>query len=306
MRITAQPARRWWAMLAAMIVLTLGACSATTESAPQMDPAGDSMPAGDLAAAAPENLREEGGTDAAPGDAAAMLIVTKTMRLEVPAADESVDDIRALAVERQGSVTDMEVASDDGWVYPKDEGRARGLRAWMTVRVPAGEYEAFVTDVAGLGELLSQSEASSDVTQEHIDLSARLQNLRAQEERLREFFSEAANVTEMLAIETELGRVRGDIESLDAQVKHLERKAAMVTVNIHLSEPADLVDSAGGGWGFTEALTDGLRGAVELVNGMVAFLIATSPLWIIGLIVFFPVRAWLRRRRKPTAAPVTE
>lgn len=68
MRITAQSARRWWAMLAAMIVLTLGACSATTESAPQMEPAGDSMPAGDLAAAAPENLREEDGTDAAPGE----------------------------------------------------------------------------------------------------------------------------------------------------------------------------------------------------------------------------------------------
>lgn len=306
MKLT-RTARRWFALIAAITVLTLGACSASTESFPAVDGAagGNDLPASqpeaarDMADAAPEAFREQGTQ--APGEGT-MLIVNKTLRMEVPAADAAVDEIRKLAVARQASITDMEIASDDGWVHPAD-GDGSGLRAWLVLRVPASEYEALVADVAGLGEVVSQSEASTDVTQEHIDLSARLKNLRAQEERLREFFDKAADVKEMLAIEAELGRVRGDIESLDAQVKHLERQAAMVTLTLHLTEPDAVVSPAGDSWGFREAITNGLRGAVALVNGAVAFLIATSPLWLVGLIVFFPARAWLRRRNAPSPAP---
>lgn len=311
MRNARSTVRNWLAVIVTMMALTLGACSASTDTAPMSAPEQGSVPdaveAGGAAdaveadgaavpEAAPEELREEGGNLPGEGDAA-MLIVTKTIRMEVPEADSAVDEIRQLAAARDGGITDMEVASDGGWVYPEGEGRVRGLRAWLTARVPAAEYEAFVADVAALGEVQSQSEASSDVTQQHVDLSARLKNLQAQEQRLREFFDAAESVTEMLSVETELGRVRGDIESLDAQIKHLERKAAMVTVNVHLSEPGSLVDSKDDSWGFGEALTDGLRGAVELLTGLLTFLIATSPLWIIGLILFVPVRAWLRRRR---------
>lgn len=304
MKIT-HTARRWLAMLAAALVLTLAACSAsTTDSFPAMGGDGAAeAPAADMAEAAPEVLREQG--DQPASDDGSMLIVNKTMRLQVAAADEAVDEIRRLAAAREGSVTDMEVASDDGWVYARD-GEAGALRGWVVVRVPAAGYDAFVADVAGLGEVLSQSEASSDVTQQHVDLSARLANLRSQEERLRDFFDAAENVEEMLLIEKELGRVRGDIESLDAQVKHLERQAAMVTVTVHLTEPDSVVSPAGESWGFREAVTNGLRGAVALLNGAVAFAIATAPVWLVGLIGYFPVRAWLRRRRATVDTPAAD
>ena len=120
--------------------------------------------------------------------------------------------------------------------------------------MPSDSYEDFIADVAKLGAITYQSEATSDVTQEHVDLSARLENLRAQEARLREFFAAAKDVKEMLAVEQELGRVRGDIESLDAQVTHLERQAAMATVSVELTEPRAVVRPEGSSWGFTEAM----------------------------------------------------
>ncbi|MDO5677536.1 MAG: DUF4349 domain-containing protein [Propionibacteriaceae bacterium] len=310
MKVT-HPARRWLALLATSLVLLVAACSSSTESLAPMGgdgswpeaPVADSAAAGSMAEAAPEQFQEKGG---AQGESGQMLIVNKSIRLEVPATKEAVDKIRTLAVARDGSITDMEVATDDGWIYPRgDDGR--GVRGWLVVRVPASSYEAFVTDVTGLGKVLAQSESSSDVTQEHIDLSARLKNLRAQEERLREFFDAAKDVKDMLAIETELGRVRGEIESLDAQVSYLERQAAMVTVTINLVEPEPVVSPVGDSWGFREAITNGLRGAVALLNGIVPFAIATAPIWIVGLVAFFPVRAWLRRRKQgPAAAPTGE
>ena len=69
-----------------------------------------------------------------------------------------------------------------------------------------------------LGKVLSESSADDDVTQQHVDLKARLTNAKAEEARLRTFFDQAKSVTDMLAIERELARVRGDIESMTAQL----------------------------------------------------------------------------------------
>ena len=128
-------------------------------------------------------------------------------------------------------------------------------------------------------------------------MSARLANLRAEEARLRTFFDDAKNVSEMLAIEQELSRVRGEIESLDAQVKYLERQAAMATVTIELTEDKPVVRPEGESWGFIEAITTGIRGAANVLTFAITFLIATAPLWIAALAAFFVVRAVIRRRK---------
>ncbi len=299
--------RRTVALGAVALMATLVGCGSGSPSAPDMVGAPAVQPdmaagGGDVVQGVPEKGGESPSEDGGP-----MVIVNKTIRLEVTSTKEAVEKIREIVAARDGSVSDMQVSSDDGWVYPADgSGFDIPLRGWLIVRVPTATYEPFVADVGGLGKVTFQSESISDVTQQHIDMSARLANLRAQEVRLREFFDQAKNVEEMLAIETELGRVRGEIESLDAQVVYLERQAARVTVTIQLTEPAAVVSPGGQSWGFTEAITNGLRGAVALMNGVLTFLIATAPVWAVALVVFFPVRAWLRRRRQPTTTAQPE
>lgn len=266
------------------------------------------VPMGGGAAQAPAQPERAPG-DAAGGDEADRLVIrTKTLRLLVDSTPEAIDQIRALAKTHSGIVTEMQVATDtDEWLYRYDRygspaGDGAALRGWVTVRVPADGLEAFTDDVIKLGTLKFQSEASSDVTQEHVDLTARLENLRAQEARLREMFASAKDVTEMLAIEQELWRVRGEIESLDAQVKYLERQAAMATVTIELTEPRPVVRPNGDSWGFVDAITNGFRGAADVLGFSIAIVIATSPLWILGLLVFFLVRGIRRRRREKSGA----
>ncbi|GAB3811824.1 hypothetical protein GCM10028820_03710 [Tessaracoccus terricola] len=225
-----------------------------------------------------------------------MVIRTKTIRLEVPSTEEAVGQIRELTRAASGTVSDMQVATDDGWVYREDSS-GDAMRGWVTVRVPSEGYEDFLDAVMELGNVQYQSEASEDVTQQHVDMSARLENLRAQEARLRDFFEAAQNVEEMLAIEQELGRVRGEIESLDAQITHLERQAAMATVTLELTEPHPVVAPQGPSWGFVEAIGDGFRGAAALLTGALTVVIAASPLWVAALVLFFPIRALVRRRR---------
>jgi hypothetical protein len=172
------------------------------------------------------------------------------------------------------------------------------------VRVPVDRFATFTDEVIALGTVRYQSEASEDVTQQHVDMAARLENLRAQEARLREFFDAAKTVDDMIKIEQELSRVRGEIEGLDAQVKYLERQAAMATVTIEFTEEKPVVRPDGDTWGFRDAITNGVRGAAEVLTFGIALIIATAPLWLIALVAFFIIRAIVRRRRN-RAVPST-
>lgn len=232
-----------------------------------------------------------------------LIILDKTLRMQVEDVPGSVEGIRALTAKYKGIVTNLQVSSDDESPVYSASGDGAVLAGWVTVRVPNAQFDAFVADASKLGKVLRQSQNSQDVTQEHVDLKARLGNLRAEEKRLREFFASAKKVSEMLEIERELSRVRGEIESLDAQVKYLERQAAMATVTFELVEPKPVVRPQGEDWGFVDALTQSVRAFVGTVNGLIVLL---GPLAAIGLLVILPawlvVRAVMRRRRARSAA----
>lgn len=254
--------------------------------------------------AAEEAARGDSVEDKQTAESDRMVIRNKTLRLEVESTPDAVERIRALVKTHDGTIQDLQVATDtDEWLYRYDEygyatGDGAALRGWVTVRVPADAFETFVDEAITLGEVRFQAEDTEDVTQQHVDLSARLANLRAEEERLRTFFDAAKDVKDMLAIESELNRVRQEIESLDAQVKFLERQAAMATVTLELTEPRPVVRPAGDDWGFGDAITSGFRGAADVLSFLIAAAIGTAPLWMLAIIALLIVRAILKARRK--------
>jgi hypothetical protein len=257
---------------------------------------------------------ESQAPNSASGDVAAnvpeadrLIIRNKTLRIEVKKVADAIDSIQAASKKSGGIITGMQVATDSGSpIYRYEDSGApsdgTALLGYIVVRVPADKFEAFVDEVSKVGTVRYEAETSDDVTQQHVDLSARLDNLRAEEKRLREFFSAAKNVTEMLAIEQELARVRGEIESLDAQVKYLERQAAMATVTIDLNEPQPIVRPDGENWGFGEAITTGFRGAAGAIKVIIVVGITLAPFLVIAFALFFAIRAIARKRRSKRAA----
>lgn len=251
-------------------------------------------------------------TTAAPGttspDADRLIIRTQTLRLEVESTPDAVESLRALADSHAAVITDLQVATDtDEWLYRYDEygysiGDGAALRGWITVRVPAEALDAFVDGALALGTVKYQAEDTEDVTEQHVDLSARLANLQAQEVRLRTFFDAAKDVTDMLAIEAELNRVRQEIESMQAQVTYLERQAAMAVVTIELTEKQPTVRPEGTDWGFEAAITDGFQGAAAVLGFVIRFVLATSVLWVPALVVVLVVWSIIKRRRARRAA----
>ena len=311
-----------WVLAATVIVasLTIGACgpfmtgsTEVTEEAP-MEPYG--VPAYDESAAdsvetdlesrsVPHGSPGQSGTgvDAATVSAEERYIIRNVgVRIQVDDVEEAVESVREEIARVDGMVTAVQVSTDDEipvYRYEATGALADGapLRGYIVARVPADSLEAFVDAVSDLGTVQRQAEDESDVTQEHIDLSARLATLQAQETRLREFFEKAENVEEMLAIEQELTRVRAEIESYTAQIAYLERQASMATVTIELAGTTPVVRPEGSDWGFIDAITQGIRGFVSTINALIVVFMSALPLLAVIAAVALIVRWVVRRRR---------
>jgi hypothetical protein len=161
-----------------------------------------------------------------------------------------------------------------------------------TLRVPASQLGALLADLRKLGRVEQESQSNAEVTSDYVDLDARLKNSRATEQRLTDLLaSRTGKLEDVLDVERELERVRGDIESMDAQRTLLLHRVDYATVDVQLDEQyraqlgtqsfgvgARIWNAAVAGWG---NLMEGLITAIE-------FLLTYGPsiiLWSLVLLV---------------------
>ncbi|MCD4820703.1 MAG: DUF4349 domain-containing protein [Methanococcoides sp.] len=201
------------------------------------------------------------------------VITTSSVSIEVKDTPEALDDISDIADELDGYVSSSSVYTR----YGDDE----GMYGYITIRVPSSELDKVLDTIGDLGKVTSESTTASDVTEEYIDVSARLSNLEMQETRLGEILEMSTTVEEVLSVEKELGRVRGEIESLTGRLNYLNDRIDLATINVDVSEPRNITHS----WGLRDALSDSVRGFIGSVNGIIVFIGVAIPIVIFVSIV---------------------
>jgi hypothetical protein len=248
---------------------------------------------------------EEAQATAAPAGAVGserLTIRAATIAVKVDDLEGAISKLRSTTAAAGGYVQDLSMG-DPGEPRPLVAGEEpdgpRG--ATIVIRVPAENAANVVESASALGAVANQTENEQDVSYEAVDLDARLTNLRAEEARLRSFVEEAENVTEMLEVERELARVRGEIEATVAQLDYLERQAAMATVTVSLLQPGPVVRPAGVDWGLRDAVTRGVQTAAAVTSAAVSGFIAISPLVISALVVYALWRLVRRQRSRSVA-----
>jgi hypothetical protein len=112
-------------------------------------------------------------------------------------------------------------------------------QATVTVRVPQPQFFAALERLEALGEVQGRNVGSQDVSEQFIDLEARLKSAQRQEQSLLSLLQKAQNVTEVLTIERELTRIRGEIERLQGQLNYLQRRVELATISISLLPPKE-------------------------------------------------------------------
>ncbi|TWH68338.1 DUF4349 domain-containing protein [Micromonospora olivasterospora] len=266
---------------------------------------GGSESARDSSAVAPAggpaggNNADAGGADAKAGAGGGSpdlrvdrrsIIYTGTMRV-------AVDDVEAAA---RAAVTTVTGA---GGFVGGDERRSgdADARAELTLRVPADRFAGVLEDLAKLGRQQQRSVRTDDVTEETVDLDARIATQRARVESGRKLLARATSIGDLVTLEGEVARREADLASLEAKKRRLADLTALSTITLTLVGPDAGDDEEETGTGFLAGLEGGWKALVASVNVLLTVLGAVLP-FAVPLAVVVALLLRLRRRgRVPVA-----
>lgn len=167
-----------------------------------------------------------------------MVISTASIGLNVSSVAQTVAELRRVAEASGGFVT-------DSFMEPIPRGRfvAEGVlvkpssKASVTIRIPSDQLERTISQITSLGELMSYSTNSRDVTEQYVDLNARLKNQQAVLEQYKEILKSARLTSDILSVQQRIDYVQEQVEVLTAQIKRLQNQATYATIVISLIEP---------------------------------------------------------------------
>ena len=234
---------------------------------------------------APESMQGQSATTRGP-----MVIRTATLRIVVKEFGNVRSTVEGIVTQASGFVDRLSV---DG-----DTATARSLSG--ALRVPSDRMSGVLDRLRQLGQVVEDAQGSEDVTDQIVDLDARLANARATEQRLTDLLkNRTGRLSDVLSVERELARVRLDIERLDAEKTNTTRRVAYATIEIQISEERKAGLETGALTLSTRirvAAADGAAAAIESVVGTALFLLRAGPsLLVWGLAA---AAAWLAFRRK--------
>ena len=99
------------------------------------------------------------------------------------------------------------------------------------------QFDSFVDSIVALGELERNNRTSQDVTEQYYDIEARIKNKRVEEQTLNKILQErSGKLEDVLKIEIELSRVRGEIEQLEGKIRVLENLSSLATLTLNVRE----------------------------------------------------------------------
>ncbi|MFC1920646.1 DUF4349 domain-containing protein [Chloroflexota bacterium] len=159
-------------------------------------------------------------------DTGRMIVRTGQIIMVVNDVTITIDQITALADGSGGYVVSSRM-----W---KSGERLAGS---ISIRVPAGDYASVMDMLRNLAvEVTQESSNSSDVTEEYTDLSSKLDNLEATEAQLITIMEKAETVEDILSVQSQLSKTRGEIEQTKGRMQYLERTSATSLIDVQLQE----------------------------------------------------------------------
>jgi len=166
----------------------------------------------------------------------------------------------------------------------------------LILRVPTKGFQTTIDSISKSVEFFDTKRISAkDVTEEFIDLEARLKAKKTLEERYLQLLTKAKNVKEMLEIERELSSIREEIEAKEGRLNYLNDKVSLSTINIDFYKTtAESKVTRSYGSKMWRAIKSGFNGVSVFFLGVLHI----WPLIIILLLAAFFLRKWLKKRRK--------
>lgn len=250
---------------------------------------------GSTPAAPPAETRAAAGAApaATPGQPPALprkIIYNAQVTLVVESLTNVAEQIRQLVESSGGYISETDTSM---------ETRERRVGMWK-VRVPVTRFDAFMVSVAKLGELQRSHLDSQDVSEEFYDLEARISNKQQEEKRLQKHLADSTGKLEdILAVERELSRVRGEVEQMQGRLRFLTSQTDMSTVTITVSEFKDYTPPVSPTLSteLERTFRRSLEQLAQFGRGLLLFIVAVTPWFMVLAVVLLPLWWAVRRLR---------
>ena len=199
------------------------------------------------------------------------------LSLEVTNADDALERVTAI-VEKAGGYISASSRSGEG----------ENLYLSATLRFPAAKFNSVMASLRNEGKVLYEDIGSYEVTMQVLDLEARLKNLRASESAFLKLLDRAETVADVVAVQSELSRIQGEIESFAAQLSGLQDQVEMASINVSLMLPVSPVDVASDdfdlGYEISSALANLINVGRAVIVALINIVVIGAPIALLGAV----------------------
>jgi hypothetical protein len=221
------------------------------------------------------------------------IIYDAQVDLVVESVDPIAKKMTSLVQEARGYIAEQNVTGSPGSL--------RSIR-WR-IRIPVEQFDSFVDSVVALGELERNNRTSQDVSDQYYDIEARIKNKKVEEQTLNKILQErSGKLEDVLKIEIELSRVRGEIEQLEGKIRVLENLSSLATLTINVREREKYTPEPPVVASFSTRVArtwdSSITSLVDLGKAIVLWVVSWAiwlPLYLVGAIVAWVVLRMLIR-----------
>jgi len=191
------------------------------------------------------------------------------------------------------------VVSSGGYIETSDESSDSDFRNFnATIRIPVGKTDSFTDFAVEDVTVIQHSESVKDVTEQYVDIEARIKVFKAEEESLIEIMKKADNVTDLLSVKERLADVRAQIESYTAQLKSLENSTTYSTITLTVYEVEREVKTEGYWSKISNNIVNGFKNVWKIITSIFAFVLSAIPYLVIPAIITVIVFVFARFSKK--------
>ncbi len=190
--------------------------------------------------------------------------------------DDIVDSLAPVTLKYGAEVTN---------IYDYGRGNDRVLQ--LTIKVPVDQFESYYEELRELdGEITYANIGTTDLTEQYIDITSRLENLKSVESQIVKILDQATTVTDILAVQRELNTVRGEIESYEAQKRYFDSQTDYSYITLTFSIDKEGLNISDEPW---KPLGEFRAALNALVSVLKSFVNATIWILVFSPVVLIPV-----------------
>jgi len=204
------------------------------------------------------------------------IIQTANLRLSIAhgSFDDKVDDVHAIIDSYSGFVVNSTASQGSD---------KRLVQGSLDLRIPAESYDDALARLRQIGKVEALEETGQDVSQEFVDLNARIRQLRAVEAQLLELLQQANDVPAALAVQNQLSQVQLDLEQARGRLQYLDNRVSYATISLAMHEVGAIAPK-GGGFSIVDAWATAGSAFLTVVGWIfVGIAVAAPVLVLLGL-----------------------